>query len=65
MARLNTNNKYMKKYIFSLLEKLIIHFYLEYQISKENKYSNIYAFHKNNFFKSFIITSKVYEGYSN
>lgn len=64
MARLNIDNEEVKKYIFSLSEKLMRHFDLEYQINKENEYFDLYAFHRNDFFKSFITTSTVYEGYS-
>ena len=64
MARLNIDNEEVKKYIFSLSEKLMRHFDLEYQINKENEYFELYAFHRNDFFKSFITTSTVYEGYS-
>lgn len=64
MARLNIDNESVKKYIYSISEKLMRHFDLEYQIEKENEYFDLYAFHQNNFFKSFITRSTVYEGYS-
>ena len=53
MARLNIENESVKKYIYSISEKLMRHFDLEYQIEKENEYFDLYAFHQNNFFKSF------------
>ena len=43
MARLNIDNEEVKKYIFSLSEKLMRHFDLEYQINKENEYFDLYA----------------------
>ena len=59
MARLNIDNESVKKYIYSMSEKLMRHFDLEYQINKENEYFDLYAFHQNNFFKSFITRSTV------
>ena len=50
MARLNIDNESVKKYIYSMSEKLMRHFDLEYQINKENEYFDLYAFHQNNFF---------------
>ena len=64
MAKLHIDNENVKKYIFSVSEKLMRHFDLEYEITKEDEYFDLYAFHRNDFFKSFITKSTVYEGYS-
>lgn len=64
MAKLHIENENVKKYIFGISERLMRHFDLEYEISKENEYFDLYAFHRNDFFKSFITRSTVYEGYS-
>ena len=62
MAKLHIDNENVKKYIFSVSEKLMRHFDLEYEITKEDEYFDLYAFHRNDFFKSFITKSTVYEG---
>ena len=64
MAKLHIENENVKKYIFNVSEKLMRHFDLEYEITKEDEYFDLYAFHRNDFFKSFITKSTVYEGYS-
>ena len=64
MAKLHIDNENVKKYIFNVSEKLMRHFDLEYEITKEDEYFDLYAFHRNDFFKSFITKSTVYEGYS-
>lgn len=64
MATLHIQNEKAKKYIFNLSEKLMRHFDLEYEISKEGEHFELYAFHRNDFRKSFITRSTVYEGYS-
>lgn len=64
MATLHIENEYVKKYIFGLSDKLMRHFDLEYEIVKEEEYFELYAFHRNDFCKSFLTRSTVYEGYS-
>ena len=54
MAKLHIDNENVKKYIFNVSEKLMRHFDLEYEITKEDEYFDLYAFHRNDFFKSFI-----------
>ena len=65
MSRLyNIDNENVKNYIYSISSKLMRHFDLEYQVEIENEYFDLYAFHRNDFFKSFLTRSTVYEGYS-
>ncbi len=53
-----------KTYLSGIAEKLVSHFNLHYNEEKCNEFFDLYAFHQNNFFKSFITRSTVYEGFS-
>ena len=58
MAKLHIENENVKKYIFSISEKLMRHFDLEYEITKEDEYFDLYAFHTNGLFQ--IFHNKIY-----
>ncbi len=53
-----------KKYLSLISERLMGHFDLTFNDTKNNESFDLYAFHQNNFFKSFITKSTVYEGFS-
>lgn len=55
---------YVKSYIQKIEKRLDFHFDVHYDHALFGETFDLYAYHKNNFFKSFITKSTVYEGYS-
>ncbi len=53
-----------KSYFSQIADKLASHFNLHCNEGIGNEYFDLYAFHQNNFFKSFITRATVYEGFS-
>ncbi len=53
-----------KNYFTQIANRLRQHFNLHYNEEKYNTFFDLYAFHQNNFFKSFLTRATVYEGFS-
>ncbi len=53
-----------KQCIYNLSERLMRHFDISYETSKVEEFFHLYAYHRNDFNKSFLTKSTVYEGYS-
>ncbi|MFI3257276.1 MAG: hypothetical protein R3Y36_03135 [Spirochaetales bacterium] len=51
-------------YLDTISERLSRHFDVHRNITKEGEFFDLYAYHQNNFHKSFITKSTVYEGFS-
>lgn len=65
MPRLDSiENVYAKNFIYTLSERLMRHFDLEYETYKFDNYFHLSAYHRSDFNKSFLTRATVYEGFS-
>ncbi len=53
-----------KNYFTQIASRLKSHFNLHYNEEKNNQFFDLYAYHQNNFYKSFLTRTTVYEGFS-
>lgn len=65
MPRLaSIENTYAKNFVYTLSERLMRHFDLEYETHKFDNYFHLCAYHRSDFNKTFLTRSTVYEGFS-
>lgn len=64
MPKLEGLSEKAKNCIYTVSDRLIANFNVEYDRFVENEKFDLYAFHKTDFHKSFLTRSTVYEGFS-